>query len=462
MEDQIKATIASANQHVLNAYNKLEEMGATMPDHKNIQNLKNTIYTLPLDVEKVTVSFDAGEGSPSPAAQELYPGQTVAEPVRPTKEGCIFLGWYKSTGPQTYTVTFQADGATNVPAPQTVAGGGVVSEPEPPVKSGYQFNYWELNGQQYDFSTPVTQDITLVANFTAIYTVTFDASGGTPAPAPQQVLSGQTVTQPANPSKTGYTFNDWNLNGTAYNFSTPVTSDITLVASYVQAYDPANPQLSDLKAVLATDNPASIYPVGTEIPDTYNGNSNPLIVAQYLDSSNNSSYGGAQGVILIRKYALGYYKFAESNNSRDYNGSYIQSFLNGDYYNSCSAALKSLIAPISIKYYMDPYSSPTISNQKAWLMSATEVGGTAYEDGIFWDYWKQKTGLTEPSQAANSGRRIYSSSDASPHNAWLRTGAGAGSYANYILFIENNGQILQTNSTSSTKYVLPACFVSKS
>lgn len=97
MEDQIKATITSAENHVSAAYDKLEEMGATMPTHKNIQNLKDTIYTLPLDVDKVTVSFDAGEGTPSPAAQELYPGQTATEPTNPTKEGCLFLGWYKST-----------------------------------------------------------------------------------------------------------------------------------------------------------------------------------------------------------------------------------------------------------------------------------------------------------------------------------------------------------------------------
>lgn len=98
MEDQIKATIASAENHVRTAYGKLEEMGATMPTQKNIQNLRATVYTLPLNVRKVTVTFDAGEGTPSPASQELYPGQIATEPVNPTKEGCLFLGWYKTGG----------------------------------------------------------------------------------------------------------------------------------------------------------------------------------------------------------------------------------------------------------------------------------------------------------------------------------------------------------------------------
>lgn len=50
MDAQIKATIASMNTHVLQAYNKLEEMGAAMPSYKNIKNLRATLYTLPLKV----------------------------------------------------------------------------------------------------------------------------------------------------------------------------------------------------------------------------------------------------------------------------------------------------------------------------------------------------------------------------------------------------------------------------
>ncbi len=69
-----------------------------------------------------------------------------------------------------YTVTFTVDGATYHTA--TVANGNVVSAPSNPTKAEdanytYTFNCWTLNGVEYDFSTPVTQNITLVANFTA-------------------------------------------------------------------------------------------------------------------------------------------------------------------------------------------------------------------------------------------------------------------------------------------------------
>jgi uncharacterized repeat protein (TIGR02543 family) len=68
-----------------------------------------------------------------------------------------------------------------------------------------------------------------------VYTVTFDADGGSPVPPAQSVEAGSTVAAPAaNPSKAGYVFMFWRLSDktTAYNFQTPVTADITLRAKW--------------------------------------------------------------------------------------------------------------------------------------------------------------------------------------------------------------------------------------
>lgn len=46
--------------------------------------------------------------------------------------------------------------------------GQPIIEPTKPSKDGYEFVYWTLNGQEYDFSTPVTEPITLVAKWTEI------------------------------------------------------------------------------------------------------------------------------------------------------------------------------------------------------------------------------------------------------------------------------------------------------
>lgn len=63
------------------------------------------------------------------------------------------------------------------------------------------------------------------------YTVTFDSDGGSAVPA-QTVPSGGTATEPADPTRGTDTFDGWFLNGTLYDFTTPVTGDITLVAQW--------------------------------------------------------------------------------------------------------------------------------------------------------------------------------------------------------------------------------------
>ena len=63
------------------------------------------------------------------------------------------------------------------------------------------------------------------------HTVTFDSNGGS-AVAAQKVLANETATEPAAPTREGCSFDGWLLNGAAYDFSTPVTGDITLTASW--------------------------------------------------------------------------------------------------------------------------------------------------------------------------------------------------------------------------------------
>ena len=63
------------------------------------------------------------------------------------------------------------------------------------------------------------------------YTVTFDSNGGS-AVASQTVEEGKTATKPANPTREGYTFKYWTLNGREYDFNTAVTGNITLVAEW--------------------------------------------------------------------------------------------------------------------------------------------------------------------------------------------------------------------------------------
>ena len=66
---------------------------------------------------------------------------------------------------KTYTVQFKDDEGNTLSDSQTVKENEKANEPEAPAKEGYKFIGWQLNESKYDFLSPVTQDIVLVAKF---------------------------------------------------------------------------------------------------------------------------------------------------------------------------------------------------------------------------------------------------------------------------------------------------------
>lgn len=210
--------------------------------------------------------------------------------------------------------------------------------------------------------------------------------------------------------------------------------------------------LTALKQAVNKGTASTVFPVGTEIPDTYAGNDNPLIVAQYLDSSNNSAYGGAEGVILVRKYVeptAQLFGFTPA-----YNTSIIKNFLDTTYYDNSSDELKAMVADITI-----PFSSSPVA-AKWFIMSDTEICASGYDgvpEGIMWDYWKEKTGLTSPNNNANTGRVVKDRSGAN-QNIWLRSIASSANTK--VCFMGTNGLVYF--AAPNDKYgVLPACLIAK-
>ncbi len=68
----------------------------------------------------------------------------------------------------TYTVTFETNGGTEIEE-QTVAEGETAEKPDDPVREGFVFDGWysdEGLTEEYDFSEPVTEDITVYARWT--------------------------------------------------------------------------------------------------------------------------------------------------------------------------------------------------------------------------------------------------------------------------------------------------------
>ena len=93
---------------------------------------------------------------------------------------------------------------------------------------------WSRNGQQPDAHLDYT--------YISSYTVAFESDGGKPTPDPQRITEGQQAARPtSSPAKDGFLFDGWFLKDAeggskvAYDFSQPVTADITLVAHWSPA-----------------------------------------------------------------------------------------------------------------------------------------------------------------------------------------------------------------------------------
>ena len=213
--------------------------------------------------------------------QLVKPNGTADEPQAPARKGFIFKGWYldgakylfttpvtrdihlvaqweadpSAPQPSTYTVSFNANGGAPTPNTQQVAPNGTADEPQAPTRAGFTFKGWYQDGAKYDFTAPVTRDITLVAAWEAVpkYTVSFDAKGGAPTPDAQTVEEGKPAAVPVAPTREGFTFKGWYLDGAKYDFTAPVTRDITLVAVWKKKDDSGtaveSAQLAEVRVV---------------------------------------------------------------------------------------------------------------------------------------------------------------------------------------------------------------------
>ena len=218
-----------------------------------------TVYTHPVNVAGIT--FDTQGGSSVPA-QAVAIGGTASVPETPTRDGYVFSKWTTDVaGEHEYdfattvsatitlyaqwteakTVTFDVQGGSEIAA-QQVQTGKLAVRPENPERVGYAFAGWytsaDTSGSEYDFTAAVNDDVTLYAKWTPnMYAVTFDSQGGSAVDA-QQVAYGGYATQPATPTRDGYTFVGWTTDAagtTPYGFGMPVTGDITLYAKWDDA-----------------------------------------------------------------------------------------------------------------------------------------------------------------------------------------------------------------------------------
>lgn len=233
-----------------------------------------------------------------------------------------------NSGPSSYTVKFRTN-ATNVIVPnQTVSPGSKASRPADPERKGYTFSGWYLNGNLYDFNTPVNSSIVLIANWekkesvkpnVKEFKIFFDFNGGLWG----GIYSSMNDTGKQNSTKrfdgmwSSVTNSGCSLDyfidqdGNKYyrsNASFKVTKDMTLKAMWSGScsYDP-NPPTSDMitiKIDLGYKNAPSLeslqIPKGSKVPKP----ANPSLKGYVFKG-------------WTKDYSGGYYKFDMEEN-RDF------------------------------------------------------------------------------------------------------------------------------------------------
>ncbi len=241
-------------------------------------------------INQYTISFESNGGSAVTAITQDY-NTPVTAPDTPNKEGYTFEGWYTDALLTTlytfismpaqdlmlyanytinqYTISFESNGGSAVTAITQDYNSSVVA-PDTPNKEGYTFEGWYADAAlttAYTFTTMPLQDLTLYANYTINqYTISFESNGGSDVTAITQDYN-TSLTAPADPTKTGYTFEGWYtdvLLTTPYTFTTMPAQDLTLYAnytanSYVLSYTVSDDSTSSIMVPLLTGESIGTY-----------------------------------------------------------------------------------------------------------------------------------------------------------------------------------------------------------
>ncbi len=232
-----------------------------------------------------SVIFDANGGDSTYPVQHVSVGGRIDEPSEPMKDGCLFLGWavLGTTDPwdfQTNTVQYDitlramwADAFTiaysetdeglpvvTVTIDSAYAGSERIDVYWGSPRDGSETVYNGTASHTYSYTTwgYIVLTITIDGvghtsrmpfsvsadhyNPTVEYTVSFDTDGGSYV-EPQTVRHGECAFRPVDPTKDGMVFDGWFLGDSEWDFSTPVTMDITLTAHWTDepVTDPDDP-----------------------------------------------------------------------------------------------------------------------------------------------------------------------------------------------------------------------------
>jgi len=205
------------------------------------------------DSNRPHISGDGNQIIFQSSASNLLEGFTPAH-----TNGNVYL-WTRTV---TLDVTFDpANG--DAPFVEQVLPGNVIAAPAQPVRDGFVFNgWWTEDGTQWVFTDPVTDDMTLTAHWIELFTVMYDAQNGTP-PLVIEATEGSLLSMPTNPTRAGYTFAGWwtePVGGVLWDFGVDtVSADLVLYGHWIadEVTPPVNPETP------ATGDSMAVWPIAS-------------------------------------------------------------------------------------------------------------------------------------------------------------------------------------------------------
>ncbi len=226
-----------------------------------LEDITLNAYWIPRDVQH-NVGFYGLEDEEDFKWYTVLDGEFLPEIPEPTKEGFIFSHWVYGDGnifdltepiyeayllfpiwkeiKEYVTITFDSKGGTDV-LPIEVEKGEKALKPADPTKDGFTFTGWNLEDVAFDFDTVINENIILEAVWEEVVliliTVTFDTDGGEPGQFELEVEQGTKLEKPKNPTKEDYIFSGWYLEDDLFDFNTPITKEITLIAYWTFVED---------------------------------------------------------------------------------------------------------------------------------------------------------------------------------------------------------------------------------
>ncbi len=261
----------------------------------------------------ITVSYNANGGTGAPSSQTKYFNESLTlSSNTPTRNGYTFLGWSESstaTTPtysagssfttnanttlyavwkqdvKTYTISYDANGGSGAPASQTIEYAScLLLTLDIPTREGYTFLGWSESStattptyERGDFYCDAEKSVILYAVWTPnTYTVSYDANGGSGAPASQIKTHGVTLTLSSTvPIRSGYTFLGWSTSsGATYQPGASFTTNAnTMLYAVWQANVVAEPKVhvssTSVNLKLGEVESSTIYAWATDVTCSY-------------------------------------------------------------------------------------------------------------------------------------------------------------------------------------------------